>query len=340
MAGSGARWWVKWSLLVAKITLSVVLMAWALSRVQLDHVQERIGSIHTGWLLAAALMFALSNVLGAMQWGWLLRLSGAGLPFRRVLAFYWVGLFFSNLLPANVGGDVVRVVDVARSTGSRRAAVGATLLDRLLGFVAIALLALLALPLLPRGTVGPWLFGVVLAFSAATLFLSMTIFFRSLFAPLEKLLGGVRFLDIGRRLTAVADELHAYRRHPASLLQLFSLAVLVQVMRISVHLLMAKSLDIRLSPVYFFVIVPILAIVVVLPISVAGLGVRESAAVGLFGHVGLSPSDAVAHQLATFLICLAINMIGGILFVARSFGGGEVAGAAGMSRGHPFEDRS
>ncbi|MDZ4805793.1 MAG: lysylphosphatidylglycerol synthase transmembrane domain-containing protein [Candidatus Eisenbacteria bacterium] len=325
MAGSGARWWVKWSLLTAKIVLSVVLMAWALSRVQLDHVRERVGSIDIGWLVAAALMFALSNVLGAAQWGWLLRLSGAGLPFRRVLSFYWVGLFFSNLLPANVGGDVIRVVDVSRSTGSRRAAVGATLLDRLLGFVAIALLALLALPLLPRGTVGPWLFGVVLAFSAATLFLSLTIFVRGLFAPLERLFGGIRVFDIGRRLTAVADELHAYRRHPASLLQLFSLAVLVQVMRIGVHLMMAKSLGIRLSPVYFFVIVPILAIVVVLPISVAGLGVRESAAVGLFGHVGLSPSDAVAHQLATFLICLAINMIGGILFVARSFGG---AGAA------------
>ncbi|TPW11028.1 MAG: membrane protein [bacterium] len=142
--------------------------------------------------------------------------------------------------------------------------------------------------------------------------------------------GGIQLFDIGRRLTAVADELHAYRHHRAKLLQLFSLAVLVQLLRIGVHLVMAKCLDIRLSPVYFFVIVPILAIVVVLPISVAGLGIRESAAVGLFGHVGLSPSDAVAHQLATFLVCLAVNMVGGVLFVARSFGG---AGAAPVLAG-------
>jgi uncharacterized protein (TIRG00374 family) len=333
------RPWLKWVLLSAKIGLSVALMAWALSRVQLDLFRERIGSLEITWLVAAALTFALSNILGAAQWGWLLRLSGARLPFRQVLSFYWVGLFFSNLLPANVGGDVVRVVDVSRETGSRRAAVGATLLDRLLGFVAIAILALGALPLLPRGTVSPLLFGVVLAFSLATLFLSLTVFHRGLFAPLERVLGGVQLFSLGRRLTAVADELHAYRRHPKTLLQLLALAVIVQLGRVAVHVLMARSLGIRLSAVYFFVIVPILAIVVVLPVSVAGLGIRESAAVGLFGHVGVSPSDAVAHQLSTFLVCLAVNMIGGVLFVARTFGrspGGAPAG--GPSGGLAAED--
>jgi uncharacterized protein (TIRG00374 family) len=312
--------WLKWALLTAKIAFSVALMGWALSRVQLDLFRQRIGSMEMTWLLAAAAAFALSNVLGAAQWGWLLRISGARLPFRKVLSFYWVGLFFSNLLPANVGGDVVRVVDVARTTGSRRGAVGATLLDRLLGFVAIAVLALGALPLLPRGTVSPWLFAVVVTFSLATLFLSLTIFHRGMFAPLERMFGGVQLFGLGRRLTAVADELHAYRRHPGSLARLLGLAVVVQLIRILVHVLMARSLGIRLSAIYFFVIVPILAIVVVLPVSVAGLGIRETAAVGLFGHVGVSPSDAVAHQLSTFLVCLAVNMIGGVLFVARSFG--------------------
>ncbi|HEX7878516.1 MAG TPA: lysylphosphatidylglycerol synthase transmembrane domain-containing protein [Candidatus Eisenbacteria bacterium] len=312
--------WLKWVLLTAKIALSVALMGWALSRVQLDLFEQRVGSMDMAWMVAAAATFALSNVLGAVQWGWLLRLSGARIPFRKVLSFHWVGLFFSNLLPANVGGDVVRVVDVARTTGSRRGAVGATLLDRLLGFVAIAVLALGALPLLPKGTVSPWLFGVVLAFSLATLFLSLTIFHRGLFAPLERMFGHVQLFSLGRRLTAVADELHAYRRHPGTLLQLLGLALVVQLNRVAVHLLMARSLGIRLSAVYFFVIVPILAIVVVLPVSVAGLGIRETAAVGLFGHVGVSPSDAVAHQLSTFLVCLAVNMIGGVLFVARSFG--------------------
>jgi uncharacterized membrane protein YbhN (UPF0104 family) len=132
--------------------------------------------------------------------------------------------------------------------------------------------------------------------------------------------GNVQLFSLGRRLTAVADELHAYRRHPGTLARLLGLAVVVQLARVAVHVLMARSLGIRLAPIYFFVIVPILAIVVVLPVSVAGLGIRETAAVGLFGHVGVSPSDAVAHQLATFLVCLAVNMVGGVLFVARSFG--------------------
>lgn len=319
--------WVKWLLLTLKILLSAALLAWALSRVHPDQLWERLTSIAPLWLVLAVATFALSNVLGAVQWARLLDMAGARLPFRKVLSFYWVGLFFSNLLPANVGGDVVRVVDVSRSTGSRRAAVGATLLDRLLGFVAIAFLALVAYSFLPPGTVSPVLLLVLGLFTLATLFLSLTIYHRGLLRFLERRFGHVRFLDIGRRLTAVADELHRYKDHSGALFRLFGLALVVQLLRIGVHIFVARGMGITLPPLYFLVIVPILAVVVVLPISVAGLGVRESAAVSLFGHVGLGASEAVAQQLATFFICLAVNLVGGVLFIARSFRAPALSGA-------------
>lgn len=323
--------WGKWVLLTLKILLSAALLAWALARVHPEQLWERMTSIAPAWLLLAGAAFILSNVLGAVQWARLLHMAGARLPFRTVHSFYWVGLFFSNLLPANVGGDVVRVVDVSRSTGSRRAAVGATLLDRLLGFVAIAVLALAAYPFVPSGTVSPVLLVVLGLFSLATLFLALTIYHRGLLGLLERRFGGVKFLDIGRRLTAVADELHRYRHHSGALARLLGLALVVQLLRIGVHILVARGMGISLSPLYYLVIVPILAVVVVIPVSVAGLGVRESAAVSLFGHVGLGASEAVAQQLATFFLCLAVNLVGGVLFIARSFRAPARSGAEEIS---------
>jgi hypothetical protein len=81
--------------------------------------------------------------------------------------------------------------------------------------------------------------------------------------------------------------------------------------------MVARGLGMTLATPWFFVIVPILAIVLLVP-SVAGLGVRESAAVVLFGRVGVSPTVAVVQQLSTFFLTLTVNLAGGILFIARS----------------------
>ncbi len=318
-------------MILLKVGLSFGLLAWVLYRVNPDHLVARMLAVDPRWLGLAALTFAASNVLGALQWGRLLELSGVRLPLLKVLSFYWVGLFFSNVLPANVGGDVVRIVDVTRSTGSKRSAVGATLLDRIIGFVAISLLGVIALPMVPLSGTGMLLWLVVLLFSMVTVVLCLTVYRRGVLGFAERWVSRIEFLSFGRRYTALADELHSYRRHTGSLLVLVSLAFVIQVLRVLVHVMVARGLGMTLPAAWFFVIVPILAVVVVLPISIAGLGVRETAAVGLFGRVGVTPTVAVVHQLSTFFLTLAVNLIGGVLFIARSVRRPALGGAGDIS---------
>jgi uncharacterized membrane protein YbhN (UPF0104 family) len=141
----------------------------------------------------------------------------------------------------------------------------------------------------------------------------------------------VTVFALGRRLTALADELYSYRKHTGALLRLCGVALVIQVLRIAVHVMVARGMGIRLPAACFFAIVPVLAVVVALPVSIAGLGVRESSAVGLFGLFDLPATDAVSQQLATFLLTLVINMAGGVIFVTRSMRRPAVAGGrAGM----------
>jgi hypothetical protein len=94
-------------------------------------------------------------------------------------------------------------------------------------------------------------------------------------------------------------------------------ALVVQVMRIGVHVLFARALGLRVDTAYFFLFVPLLAVIVSLPISLNGIGVREGAGMVLFGLVGLDKASAFALQFGTYLIAVGVSLIGGLVFLAR-----------------------
>ena len=94
-------------------------------------------------------------------------------------------------------------------------------------------------------------------------------------------------------------------------------ATVVQLMRICVHVLVARALGIGLPFQYFLLFVPLLAVIVSLPISLNGIGVREGAGILLFGMVGLDRGSAFALQFGTYLIAVGVSLIGGLVFLVR-----------------------
>ena len=131
-------------LLAAKGALSIALFVF-LFRTRLDWKDVRLAigqASPAGLALALGVMLA-SNILGSFQWNRLLRAVGIDIPFWKVCAYYHVGLFFNNFLPANVGGDFARVLDASRGGASSRAqAFSTVLMDRMVGTVALGGLAL------------------------------------------------------------------------------------------------------------------------------------------------------------------------------------------------------
>src|SRR6185369_17530711 len=101
------------------------------------------------------------------------------------------------------------------------------------------------------------------------------------------------------------------------LLELLSVAMVVQIMRIGVHILFARALGLHVAAAYFFLFVPLLAVIVSLPISLNGIGVREGTGILLFGMVGLNRASAFALQFGTYLVAVGVSLIGGLVFLAR-----------------------
>lgn len=304
-------------LLAIKLAISVVLFAWLFQRVRWDHVHATLEHARVEWLLGAFVLLVASNVLGTYQWNRLLRAVDIDLPFWKVVAYYHVGLFWNNFLPANVGGDLARIADAARAGSSRATAFSTVMLDRIIGTVALGALAVVTtLPAIDHFHLAAVYAGVLGFFVLATSVL-WAVLQPTAMVLLERLLSAIglgrlrpALEDMGRRMTA-------FRGQRRMLAQLLVVALVVQVMRVFVHVVVAHALGLHIPLTYFFLFVPLLAVIVSLPISLNGIGVREGAGIVLFGLVGLARESAFLLQFTTYLVAVAVSLIGGIVFLVR-----------------------
>jgi uncharacterized membrane protein YbhN (UPF0104 family) len=305
------------ALITLKIAVSAALIAWLIGRIGLESLLQVIGRADPVYLMGAAALLAASHLVGSWQWGRLLHLSGVPLSAGRVIAYYFAGAFGNLVLPTGAGGDVGRIIGVTRERGRAEAVVGATLLDRLLGLGVIGLLALLALNGargIGRAPGGPWVIGAVVANAALS------------FGVLALVISpwGWRLLGtIGRRLPqGLAARLSRLREalqrvRVARRRELLIVAALgVQSIRILAHYQVARALDIDLSVRYFFLFVPLLAVAVSLPISIGGIGVRESMGAFLFGLLGIGPAEASGMQLLAYIVAICVGLPGAAIILA------------------------
>jgi len=311
-------------LLAAKVLLSVALIVFLLrTRLNWTEVRDALAHAKPSGLIAAVLLLFASNLLGAWQWNRLLATVGIRLPFWKVCSYYHVGLFFNNFLPANVGGDFARVLDASRGgTATRATAFSTVLMDRMIGTVALGGLAVLTtLPAirelaLPKAYLGT-LYGGVLGFFALSVVMLWAVFHPGLLAVLEGLLARVGLARLRPALDDLSARLAAFRGRRGLFMELFTIATFVQVMRVGVHVLVARALGLHVGLGYFFLFVPLLAVIVSLPISLNGIGVRETAGIVLFGLVGVAKSMAFTLQFTTYLVAVAVSLIGGVVFLVR-----------------------
>ena len=299
----------------ARVLVSVALVAWLLwaNRGGLDQLR----SVDPWRLWPAAAVFAMSTLLGGLQWTLILR--RARLPVRpvRLQAMYWVGLFFNNFLPGNVGGDLVKVSDVAVNTGRVAGAVAGTLLDRMIGLSALVCVAFAAAALLGEQTPAglPWwalallVSGVCLA-SAGLLSGRLG---RLLLAAWTRVRG-----ERGRgRLGDLLAELQTWRADVFFVARIAALALAVQSLRVLTHVMVCAAMELPLDGtqiLQLYVLVPVLGVAVVLPISFNGLGVREFVATRLMPQIGIDAETALAMQLLTYLVQVVVSLVGGVVF--------------------------
>jgi uncharacterized protein (TIRG00374 family) len=301
-----------------------VLIGLLVHRIGLRVLSEHLRSADPVWILAALMLFSLSHLVGSYQWWILLRRDQINITWKQTVSYYFVGLFFNNFFISSLGGDVFRMMDIRRLSKNGSVAVTTVLLDRMVGLFVLSFVAFLTAPwIVLHRDIDPRLRGSILILLAGWVLVLALLFNKRLARPfawmIEKWIPG----KITSRAKAVYRNIHRFGRE-VIVWRLLGISLIVQSARIMTHYFLGLAMGIKLSPVYFFLIIPVVAIMAGLPISLGGIGLREQTAVLLFGGLGVAASLSFSMEFLAYVIAILSSLPGGIVFMTRKKGIGSI----------------
>ncbi len=293
---------------VSLVGLAVVLLI----KLDLDQVLQRLLGMEWLLFLAALILFLGGALVRAYRWGSLVWALGVRVSWWRLVDLYFVGAFFSLFLPTGVGGDAVKMYELSREDHRAAAAISSVLVDRFLGLFVLFAMALLAL-LGGYQMVAPEYRAVIAAVFGLCLAAVALILQRTWIESWGRRLGVNRLLERLTILRELYESLHLYG--PAALLRATAASVIWNLILVLGYYLLGRAVGIELSLWYYFLFVPIISALLLIP-SVGGLGVREGGTVVLFSRVA-DENHAAVLALAYDITLLITGLIGAILYLAQ-----------------------
>ena len=308
--------------LVATLVVTGLCTAYLVWKIDLTQTLHLLAHAEIGYFLAAVAIMIGSVWPMAWRWQQLLRARGIDDRLSWLTRAYFVAYTAGQLLPTAVGGDAVRIYETARRhTGRGGDVAGSVLLERALGGAATLALAaggfLLAIGHYP---VGPYLW-IEGAFVIGTIVLAVALFSRRVRPLLAKTVPLLRLIRLERPIRAAYEGIHAYRDHPGLLLGVFTLTLAVQTVRVLAIWFAGKAVGVDLSPRPYYVMGPLLFLVLLVPFSVNGIAVRESFFVSFLGRLGVGADEAFATGFLFFLVTLCLSLPGVLLLGWQSLRG-------------------
>jgi glycosyltransferase 2 family protein len=298
-----------------RIAITVALLVFLFKQVDERAMLAVIRKADKGLLLAACAIFSLTYILCLYRWQMLLKAAKLDLPLTRVIISFSGGIFFSLFLPSSIGGDFMRSIDLALHTKKPRQVVATVLLDRLSGYIALVVLTLAAL-FLGRGLIHNKSVVLSVALLTAILIVVLLVLFNSyVYSKVNQLLHSPRAGRIRRAIKNIHQEINQFGVHRGVIARNIAVSLIAQTITPITFYLIALALGVRLKMVYFFIFLPIIGAVTLLPISIGGLGIRDTLTVFFFGQVGMVKDTAFAMSLLSFSFILLYGILGGLIYV-------------------------
>ncbi len=300
--------------LLIKVLVSLGLIAVIFVKVDLAGFRRSLGAIDPLIFVSSCFLFGIQQALMAISWGVLLRAKDSKVPYRQVIYAHVVGNFFGTFLPSTLGIDAVRAYSLSRYLKNGVEAASSMFVVRAVGFLVLFIIAIVfAIPMARLAGSHEIFWGLLATFTA---FLStvIAVYHRRTYELLEKVLGFLVVKGIVEKLHDFRLSLLNYSRRRLTLVFLIALTVIYQILGIVVVYVIGLALGISTSLSYYFVLIPVICVITILPISVAGLGVRESSFVYLFSLAGALPGQALSLSLLMFFQAVLLALAGGLVY--------------------------
>ena len=289
-------------------TLATAYVIW---KIDLSRTLEIIGETRLGYFAAALAITIATTWPMALRWRWLLDAKGIHEGLGWLTRAYFVSYAAGQVLPTALGGDASRIYETSRRhPGNTGTIAGAIVLERAIGGAATLLLAAIGLAL----AVGEYDVGVYLwieaAFVVALIVGGFLIFSRSARSWLRWLGPLLARIRLDRPLRALYEGMHGFREHPGAMLSVFGLTLGIQIARILAIWLCGEALGLGLSPRPYFVLGPLLFLVMLVPFTINGLAVREAFFIDFLTRLGVGADAAAATGFLFFATTIGLALPG------------------------------
>jgi uncharacterized protein (TIRG00374 family) len=305
------------------VVLTAAALAYLLWKIDVSTALDVLSEASVGWFLLASAIMILTVPVLAWRWQSLLRAHRIEEHLPWLTRAYFVAYAAGQVLPTAVGGDAVRIVETARRHAGRVAAVsGTVVLERGLGGAATVLLGAVAFVLaIGRYDVSAylWIEGLFVFATIALAFLFLARSARPLLRRVERLLRRVR---LDRPLRSFYESIHLYRGRLRLLVGLGALSVVVQAVRVLAIWASAKAVGIELGVLAYYVMGPLLFLVMLVPFTLNGLAVREAFFVSFLGSLGVAAEPAFAAGFLFFLVTVTLALPGAAILAWEGTRGG------------------
>ena len=295
---------------IIKFGITIFLIAYVVNRAGPQQIYNQLSQVELYLFIAAVILGIVDTAVSALRWKYLLELLDETISFVETFYYYYLGSFFSTVLPFRAGGDLVKAAGVSKSGTQNTDAFASVFMDRFMGLAAIALVAPCGLLLLSPELRGSLLLPILVT-TSATFVLLIIIISRRANIVISNFLS-IFPSTIYQKLEKFREALETYSSYPTILIIGLILSLIFQLLAILEVSLLAASLGIQI-PLYFLVaMVPILSLILFLPISIQGFGVREVAYVVFLSSIGIPEYQAASLSILTGVHFLVNNLIGSI----------------------------
>lgn len=294
--------------------VTIVLLGYVGTKLDWGSVVARLDHAEVQDVAAAVVLVVVALAIGAYRWRQLLCAAGIHLSISELCRVYAVSTFSGTFLPTSIGGDIARIVMVARRGPLLSLATVTVLIDRAAAFVGLLGLAWIAVVIAPvntpRGSIA-FLAWVTIAFALGGLFVALAT------------LPGARRLHrfVPARLDGIARAAHAQvtlcLRQPRLLVVLLLTSLSFQALVAAQIVLLASAISVHLGFTTAAIAIALVTVATLAPISVGGFGVREGTYVAILGAASINATDATLISLLTVVVLFVASLPGAYLLGRR-----------------------
>jgi uncharacterized membrane protein YbhN (UPF0104 family) len=300
----GSKWF--------RAVVSVGLLVLVSSRVDWQLAARTLSDGHWGWAVGAVFLLALAQWVGAVRWHGLVVGAGVSVGLWAAARAYLIGVFLNNFLFTSFGGDAARTWLVGRSERRFARVLISVAVDRASALGCLVVIAWAAIALNASAVPLPLMTGLaaltIVGALLTGLLVALARFPRGLSTPMPAVVARAA----GEARTAV----DAYRGKWRLAAQAFVLGCVFQLLGLGATWMLARSIELPLPFALAAAVVPLVLLVMLVPVSVAGWGVREGGFVGFLAVAGVGATDALLLSLLSATALAVASLPGALVMLS------------------------